>query len=394
MTRDHPCRRPGPSLVVIIGLAFVAPSHAPAQRPLRSELDFLRRVAVELDFGALAESELERLRAHEDAAREAEALRRVAIEVALVRTGELTVRSERQRRSSALVDRTAALVGESGTGDDVAFAQIARALACRALAAELLSDADTGARREAAELCRQGLRAVDALADAADAPAADERFVWRLDFLPTYVCERDFLPDLVLVLRGLLHTELARAEPAQLDEHAARAQDAWEEVLFADRQSVLGAIGWSELARIARLAGDPEFAPTMCVEAADVVPEVLRGRNGNVEDAERLSVHWQFLESRACEELFADGRDEELLLRTGALRRLLADLERTADNPLALAHPVYGHRALLHEARALLRSSDADDRARGLELAMQIAERHPRDLVGDEARAVVASAPR
>lgn len=356
---------------------------APAQKAvIDRQVDFIRALARDLGFVALAQEETDRLLKDKKAADEFRQVAQLGIEISLY--GAKALRNDRERQRTLFkdaLDRSKEFL-ERYRGDAVALpAQITLTEACyefgRFLADEVeIARSDTPDKvkeleDQAAAVFQLGKDTCDevmtALASAAksDADAHLKRGVAWLR-------------------KGILLREHARAVKKDREYLASTARSTLADLAITyGEETILGMRAMFEGSQVDEVEGKIDLAADNyrgTIEAIfdslteqEELPPAARGLLGSM---------MQEAYDRLTTTQLAAGRTDDVMATVKEFDERLKKLEAEEDDR-------FGHSVRLNYARALAESGDKDKVSQGLKIAATINDQHPSDVVGLKAKNIL-----
>jgi tetratricopeptide (TPR) repeat protein len=364
---------------------------AAQETKLSRDVAFVRKLATDLGFTALAKSEVERLQVTHKDSGDFKEIFQLGIEISLIGARSHPNREERRTLFKAALQESKEFI-DRYAGEPVADrARRTMIEACYEYGAYLLDEialARDEAPDQVAELEEQagavyqdGIDACDKVMDRLSAGKRDEGSEAQRDYYVTWL------------FKAMLQREKARAVKRDRGPLSNLARDTFEEFIFeVGEESLLGLRGWFEMSRIGEVLGNFEVAFDdfqMTIESIHSALDEAGQLGLSAGTQEYIFNLLQEAYDKAADALFQQGKVEEALAFVDTFRADLKKYGEAGSEPFDIAHPTYGHPVFLTEARALSETGEAEKVAQALELAQKINDAHPNDIIGLRAKGVL-----
>lgn len=382
--------------IALAALALSAPVLAQSQsRKLERDIAFVRALAEKLRFISLAQSEVERLLAEHEKSDDFKAIAQLGIEISLIGAKLHPSREKKRSLFKDALERSAEFI-KRYEGDPVArAARITLASAAveygRYLADEIEiarteePDKVKALEEEAATVFRAGEDACEKVL-AELRPLKDSAPQARLQYHLTWL------------RKGILLREHGRAVRKDREYLVDSARETLEDlILDVGEETALGLKGLLELAQCDDVMGNLEEAVRSYSDVIGAAYTALTSGEIDLsgELRELIVVLMEEAYDRKADALFELGRTQEVLDLVKEYRKKLEELgvqvTKVEDGKVidGSEDPRFGHSLYITEARALAESGKPELVAKALEQAKYYNRKHPNDVIGLKAKAVI-----
>lgn len=366
--------------------AFVLPlflgSIAPAQKAvIDRQIEFIRALARDLGFVALAQEETDRLLKDKKAADEFRQVAQLGIEISLY--GAKAIRNDRERQRTLFkdaLDRSKEFI-ERYRGDPAALpAQITLTEACYEFG-RFLADEIEIARSDAPEkvhdLEEQAASVFQLGKDTCDEVMAALASAAKTDV------DTNLKRGVAWLRKGILLREHARAVKKDRDYLATTARSTLTDLaLEIGEETILGMRAMFESSQVDEVVGKLDSAADNYRGTIDAIFEALTEQELPPAARTLLGSMMQEGYDRLTTTLLQMGKSDDVVAAVGEFDQRLKKLEAEEDTR-------FGHSVRLNYARALAESGDKDKVAQGLAIAAKINDEHPADVVGLKAKNIL-----
>ena len=361
-----------------VALASLLPSLSGQSVQLQEEVEFVRGLVTDLRFVGLAQFEVAYLKQAYKNSDDFKIVAQLDIEVSLQgakrhpdRATRRTLYKNALLQSEDFIER----YSEESVAND---ARVTLSEACIEFGVFLnneieLAKAEDPDRvlaleKEAAEVFRKGITAAE--------ETQATFFEQDPDSIEGYVA---------WMRKAILMREQARAIREEREYLASEAEDNLIDlILDIGEETVLGQRALFELAKVEEVRGDLDAAITSYSDAINAIWEALHDSTVALpEAAERLMFSMmQEVYDRLVEVSYEQGMTDDVITHVAEFNARIAEFQTEPD-------PMFGDSLYLTEARVHADSGDRDTVSKAMETAKTINTRHPNDLVGLKAKALI-----
>ncbi len=358
---------------------------------LQRDVEFVRKLANELRFISLAQAEAEQLRTTYRDSSDFKQVLQLEIEISLAGARVLPPEERRTMYQSAL-EKSQDLIGRYS--DDPVANQARRTLVQAAYEyGQFLLDEIELARDEAPDKLPELLEAADGVfragIDACDSVMSGLDAFRYKEGTP----QQNELFQMWLY-KGILQRERARSAPERdRPVMADLARTTLEELIFeAGEHTLRGQRAFFEYAKVGEVLGEFDAALSNYKDTIEIVKSALDEAQdiGLSREAQEL-MFWLLQQAydAGAAVLFKQGRVDATTQFISEFRADLGTYGAQGAEPLAIAHPQYGHPVFLTEAQAMAESGNPELVGQALLQVQKINDLHPNDFIGQRAKAVL-----
>jgi hypothetical protein len=356
-----------------------ASAAASAQDPaIKRQVEFIRSLARDLGFVALAQEETDRLLKDKRAADEFKLVAQLGIEISL--HGAKGIRNDREKQRTLFkdaLDRSREFI-DRYRGDAAALpAQITLTEACfeygRFLADEIeiaRSDAPEKVKEleeQAATVFQLGKDTCEEVMSSLSSPAKTD-------------AEAKLKRGVAWLRKGILLREHARAVKKDRDYLATSARSTLEDLAITyGEETILGMRAMFEGSQVDEVVGQTETAADAYRETTNAIFEALTELEMPPTSRELLGSMMQEGYEHLTATQLTLGKTDDVLATVKEFDERLKKIDADED-------PRFGHSVRLNYARALAESGDKAKVSEALGIAAKINDAHPADLVGLKAK--------
>jgi len=354
---------------------------AAQKSPIERQVEFIRALARDLGFVALAQEETDRLLKDKKAADEFRQVAQLGIEISLY--GAKAIRNDRERQRTLFrdaLDRSKEFI-ERYRGDPAALpAQITLTEACyefgRFLADEI-EIARTDAPDKVHELEEQAASVFQLGKDTCEEVMAALNSPAKTD------ADAALKRGVACLRKGILLREHARAVKKDRDYLASTARSTLTDLAIEiGEETILGMRAMFEASQIDEVLGRLEPAADSYKDTIAAIFDALTEQELPPAARGLLGSMMQEAYDRLTTTLLQLGKSDDVVATMAEFEERLKKLEAEEDTR-------YGHSVRLNYARALAESGDKAKVAESLKIAAKINDEHPADVVGLKAKGIL-----
>ncbi|MEZ5962672.1 MAG: hypothetical protein R3F56_02385 [Planctomycetota bacterium] len=369
------------AFVLPLLLGTLAPAQAANGRPIERQVEFIRALARDLGFVALAQEETDRLLKDKKAADEFKQVAQLGIEISLY--GAKAIRNDRERQRTLFkdaLDRSKEFI-ERYRGDAAALpAQITLTEACYEYG-RFLADEVEIARSDAPEKVHELEEAAASVfqlgKDTCDEVMAGLASAAKSD------ADAHLKRGVAWLRKGILLREHARAVKKDRDYLASTSRSTLTDLaLEYGEETILGMRAMFECSQVDEVIGKLDAAASAYRDTVDAIFESLNEQELPVAARTLLGSMMQEGYDRLTTTLLELGKPDDVFAAVTEFDERLKKLEAEEDTR-------YGHAVRLNYARALAETGEKEKVAQGLEIAAKINDQHPADVVGLKAKNIL-----
>ncbi len=396
MTGSCPLRPTAKSSILAAAVAAVVfglPQGLTAQSKLEREVTFVRGLARDMRFISLAQLELDRLRRDFRGGTDQDRIDQLGVEISLVGAKSKPDRDVQRQLFKEALDRSLELINRTSDGAVASEARATLADAAQEFGEFLINeleiarnenpDAVKGLEEEASTVFKAGVEAC-------------EKVMLELQTKPEHRQEGTAIRlqyGLMWLRKGVLQREHGRAVRADAGFLIPRSRSTLEDLCFEfGEHTALGLRALFEMAQGDEVLGKFDDAIDFYNGTIEQIATSLRTADElglNADTQGFLFNMQQEVYDRLCRVLFEQGRAADAEKTFAGFRASLKEFGAKDVDVLDVADPRYGHSVFLTEARFLAESGDPQKADQALKTAQVINDRHPADIVGVRAKAVM-----
>lgn len=382
--------------IALAVLALSAPALAQSHsRKLERDIAFVRALAEKLRFISLAQSEVERLLAEHEKSDDFKAIAQLGIEISLIGAKLHPSREKKRTLFKDALDRSAEFI-KRYEGDPVARAARITLASAAVEYGRYLADEIEIARTEAPDKVK-ALEDEAAMVFRAGEDACD-KVMAELEGVKDSDPKARLQYHLTWLRKGILLREHGRAIRKDREFLVDSARETLEElILDVGEETALGLKALLELAQCDDVMGDLDEAVRSYSDVIGAAYTALTSGEIDLsgELRELMVVLMEEAYDRKAAALFELGRTQEVLDLVQEYRKKLEELgvqvtkfegDKVIDGS---EDPRFGHSLYITEARAMAESGKPELVAKALEQAKYYNRKHPNDVVGLKAKAVI-----
>ncbi len=372
-----------PTLLSIGIFASAALSQAKSNKEFTRELHVIRSLAKDWGFVDLAQEQIEALRKSPNLTNDlSRKLSQVHAEVLFLGARRIRDLEERQKVLRESIQKFKDFLVEYGNSDEAPHVRATLAEACETYGSflanriEIEKDPDKrkAIKEEALDVFREGIKSANAAMLDLESQIEDDSKAKIQYFL-------SWLRKSTLLLRWAATIESDRG--IKLSEAREELEDM---VLTIGPETPLGMLGMLELGRSYDIEGHSEDAIMTFEDTVNTVMMVLENEENPVTPS-RGALLFEFAERayvRIGEIYEKEGRTKDSLALYERYSKRLAQFEASPSFK-------FGDNIVLFGAQALFAVGGKENRNKSLDLAKQIAKRHPADFTGIKAKQLIQS---
>ncbi|MBI5849517.1 MAG: hypothetical protein HZB39_00535 [Planctomycetes bacterium] len=370
-------------------LTGIVPLAAQQTSALDREVEFVRRLAADLGFIALANGQVDVMQKKYRDSDDFKRIQQLGIDISLLGARADPRPEERRRLFKEAVERSREFVDHYR--DDPVADQARRTLLeasfdyGRFLVDELEVEAVEhpeklpDLRKTASEVFQGGIEAATQVMTRLEVKRREEGSPAQRSYYASWL------------YKAMLQREFAGvAEERDRKTVADMARETFEELILAvGEETLLGQRSWFEMAKLGEVLGNQEDAFRDYESTIETIRTSLDSEELELpEDIRELMINlMQEAYDRAADTLFALGRIDDVLALCTLFREELKKLGGEENTDIfEVAHARYGHPVFLTEARAMAESGKAELLAGALALVQRINDAHPSDMIGVRAK--------
>lgn len=381
-------RPPAPIALLILTALLTSPTLTAQQARIDREIEFVRGLAREMRFIALAQQEVGRLQQQYRSAADQDRIAQLNVEISLLGAKLVADRATQRQRYKEALDQSKELLDRSSDQRVIREARMTLADAAAEFGEFLIEELEI-ARNESPERVKE-LEEEAANVFKAGVEACEKVMS---DLEGSKDSQRRLQHGLMWLRKGVLLREHARAVKSERGYLIPRSRSTLEDLaLEVGEETALGLRALFEIAMCNEVAG--KFA-----EAIDVFQGTISQIETSLKTADELGLNadtqaflfqmMQEVYEHLSRVLFQQGRTAEAQKLFTQFRAHLKEFGEKGQAPLDVADPRFGHMVFLTEARFLAETGESAKVADALKMAQEINDRHPADIVGVRAKAVL-----
>lgn len=372
--------------LLLTGLAPLAAQQASA---LDREVEFVRKLASDLGFIALANGQVEVLQKQYRDSDDFKKIQQLGIDISLLGARADPRPEERRRLFKEAVERSREFIDRYR--DDAVADQARRTLleASFDYGRFMVDELEVEAAEHPEKLPELRVAAADVFQGGIEAATQVMQRLEGKHREDGSAAQRSYYA--AWLYKAMLQREFAGVAPERdRGTVASMARETFEElILGVGEETLLGQRAWFEMAKLGEVLGNQEDAYRDYDSTIETIRSSLNSEDLELpEDIRELMINlMQEAYDRAADTLLALGRIDDVLALCTRFREELKTIggEETQD-VFEVAHPRYGHPVFLTEARAMAESGKPELLAQALALVQRINEAHPSDITGVRAK--------